>query len=94
MNRNIIKNKELVERTIRDQLILVPLKTAPARLDALYTLNEAASLLWKEIDGETTEAQLVTRLLAEYEVDEPTARQDVDRILNELATIGAVTLTP
>jgi hypothetical protein len=90
VNRNIIKNKELVERTIRDQLILVPLKTAPARLDALYTLNEAASLLWKEIDGETTEAQLVTRLLA----DEPTARQDVDRILNELATIGAVTLTP
>jgi hypothetical protein len=70
------------------------MKTGPARLDALYTLNEAASMLWQEINGETTEAKLVSRLLAEYEVDEATARQDVDRILNELAAIGAVTLKP
>ena len=94
MRRTITKTDHVVERKVRDNLILVPMKTGPARLDALYTLNETASLLWKEIDGETTEDKLVTCLLAEYEVDEATARQDVDRILNELAAIGAVTLNP
>jgi hypothetical protein len=94
MRRTITKTDHVVERKVRDNLILVPMKTGPARLDALYTLNEAASMLWQEINGETTEAKLVSRLLAEYEVDEATARQDVDRILNELAAIGAVTLKP
>ena len=94
MRRTITKTDHVVERKVRDNLILVPMKTGPARLDALYTLNEAASLLWQELDGETTEAKLVSRLLAEYEVGEATARQDIDRILNELAAIGAVTLKP
>lgn len=94
MNRKITKNKDLVERNIRGQLILVPLKTAPARLDALYTLNKTAGLLWNEIHVETAEETLVARLLAEYEVDETIARNDVEQILNGLASIGAVTLTP
>jgi hypothetical protein len=94
MRRTITKTDHVVERKVRDNLILVPMKTGPARLDALYTLNEAASLLWKDIKGETSEDELVTRLLAEYEVNEATARQDVDRILTELAAIGAITLKP
>jgi hypothetical protein len=94
MQTTITKTDHVIERKVRDNVILVPMKTGPARLDALYTLNEAASLLWKEIDGETTKDKLVIRLLAEYEVDDTTARKDVDRILNELASIGAITLTP
>ncbi len=94
MNRKIVKNKDLVERTIRDQLMLVPMKTAPARLDALYTLNETAGFLWKLIAQDTTEEMLITHLIATYTVDEPTARQDVRMILDELATVGAITLTP
>jgi hypothetical protein len=94
VNRKISKNKDLVERTIRNQLMLVPMKTAPARLDALYTLNETASFLWKEISDGITEETLVNRLTATYNVEEITARQDVNTILNELATIGAIKLSP
>lgn len=94
MNRTITKSKALIERTIRDQLVLVPLKTGPARLDALYTLNEAAGFLWKAIDDEPSEEALINRMLHSYEVDEPMVRADVERILNELASIGAINLSP
>ncbi len=94
MNRTIAKSKSLVERTIRDQLVLVPLKTGPARLDALYTLNEVAGFLWKAIDDASTEEELIASLVKVYEVDESIAQADVERILNELASIGAITLTP
>lgn len=93
-SRKITKCKNLVERNIRGQHILVPLKTGPARLDALYTLNETAGLIWEAIQTETTEDSLVTLLSSTYDVAEVTARRDVERILDELGSIGAVTLGP
>jgi hypothetical protein len=94
LNRTITKSKTLVERTIRDQLVLVPLKTGPARLDALYTLNEVAGFLWKAIDIASSEEDLIASLVSVYEIDDSLARADVKRILAELASIGAITLSP
>jgi len=93
VKKNIIKNKNLIERHVRDQWILVPLKTAPARLDALYTLNSTAGFIWKAIDDYPSENALIDRLVATYEVDEPKARKDVERILMELASIDAITIS-
>lgn len=92
-SRKITKSKNLVERNIRGQRILVPLKTGPARLDALYTLNETASLIWDAIQTETPEASLVALMLETYAVAEEIAKRDVESIVNELNSIGAVTLS-
>jgi len=45
------KSDGLVERQAREKLILVPLKTAPTRFDALYKLNETAGFVWREVGG-------------------------------------------
>lgn len=84
------KTNQVVERRVRDSLILVPMKTGPARLDALYTLNETAGFIWDNITPGVTREALVARLVAQYDVAEDAARQDVQRVLERLASIGAI----
>jgi len=90
MKSTITKTDQVVERKVRDNLILVPMKTGPARLDALYTLNETAGFIWDSITPGITRDELVARLVAKYDVSEATARQDVQRVLERLTAIGAI----
>lgn len=90
MQATFTKTDNVVERKVRDNLILVPMKTGPARLDALYTLNETAAFIWDSITPGITEEELVTRLVEKYEVSEESAQQDVRRVLERLKAIGAI----
>jgi hypothetical protein len=55
-----------------------------------YSLDAVGSAIWEQLkDGQTADA-IVGRLLAAYEVDEPTARADVMRIIRELLAAGLV----
>lgn len=50
--------------------------------------NPTGALLWKALVAGTTRADLVRSLVAEFEVDEATAAQDVDRFLADLEARG------
>lgn len=91
MTIRYVKSTEVVERTVRNTLVLVPMKTGPARLDALYTLNETSGFIWRQITPGITEDELVAIITRTYEIDGETARRDVARILRELCSIGALT---
>jgi hypothetical protein len=90
MQSTITKTDQVVERKVRNNLILVPMKTGPARLDALYTLNETAAFIWDSITPGITRDELVSRLVTHYDVPEDVARLDVQRVLERLAAIGAI----
>ena len=50
----------------------------------LIALNESSLLLWKRMnEGDFTVDDLVNRLLEEYDVDEPTARKDVEALIEQ-----------
>jgi hypothetical protein len=56
-----------------------------AHLNQLHTLNRTATRLWELADGEGCSVdEAVARLVAEFEVDEPTARTDVERSFAEM----------
>jgi hypothetical protein len=90
MTTRYTRTDHVVERQVGGDLILVPMHTGPARLDALYTLNETAAFIWKAITPGITSDTLLARLITEYEVPEPSAKQDLDRILDRLIAMGAV----
>ena len=50
--------------------------------------NSSGALLWRALAKGTTKDTLVKLLLAEFEVDETTAEQDIDRFLGDLDTRG------
>lgn len=56
----------------------------------MLRLNETGKLLWEALQKDVTEEELVAALLAEYEIDETTARADVARFLDSLAAYGAL----
>jgi hypothetical protein len=84
------RTDHVVERQVGPDLILVPMHTGPARLDALYTLNETAAFIWKAITPGITSETLLALLLTEYDAPEQSAKQDLDRILDRLLAMGAI----
>lgn len=53
-------------------------------LNKMITLNGTGAFLWERLMTETDEDALVAALLAEYDVDEETARASVQRFVGKL----------
>lgn len=57
-------------------------------LNMMITLNETGAFLWERLMEETSEDALVAALLAEYDVDEATARAAVVAFVQKLNDNG------
>lgn len=57
-------------------------------LNMMINLNDTGAFLWKHLQEETTEEALVAALLAEYDVDEATARVAVTGFVAKLEENG------
>ena len=54
-------------------------------LNMMITLNGTGAFLWAHLQQETDENALVSAILAEYDVDEATARRSVQNFVKKLA---------
>ena len=77
-------NKEFVIREIADDFIIVPTGSTALQFNGLMTVNEVGAFLWKLLQQETTEEALVQNVVSEYDVEEETARQDIEEFLQQL----------
>lgn len=80
--------KEFVLREIAGEYVIIPTGKTVLEFNGLGTLNEVGVFLWKQLQSEVTEEELVTHLLEEYDVDEVTAKADVEDFLNILRSNG------
>jgi len=78
----------LASRRIAGETILVPIRGDAALLGSIYTLSPVAAAIWEELARPSDEEALVARLLADFEVDEATARADVRSFLATLREEG------
>jgi len=56
--------------------------------DRVHSLNTTATLVWDLCDGKNEMEGMVKEVLARFEVDEATARSDVENILREFKEKG------
>ena len=77
-------NKEFVIREIAGDFIIVPTGSTARQFNGLMTVNEVGAFLWKLLQQETTEEALVQNVVSEYDVEEETARQDIEEFLQQL----------
>ena len=74
-------------RNIAGQTVVLP-TGGDLDLNMMITLNDTGAFLWEHLQEETDEAALVSALLAEYDVDEATARAGVERFVAKLNENG------
>ena len=74
-------------RQVAGQTVVLP-TGAELDLNMMITLNGTGAFLWERLAEETDEAALVSALLAEYDVDEATAKAAVASFVKKLSDNG------
>lgn len=90
MTQHYAKSEQMVERTVRDEQVLVPIGGHADELDALYNLNETAALIFNAAGGGLTAGEIAAKLAAEFEISASGALEDAQATLAELTAIGAL----
>lgn len=85
-------NKNYILRSIAGEHILIPTGPAAAEFNGMINLSDVAAFVWNHLDKATDLNDLVRMVVDEYEVDEATARADVQRFLDSLAVTGMAQL--
>ena len=78
-------------RQVLDAYLIMSTGRAAYRPNCIMSLNESGAFLWGLLTEGAEENDLVARMLAEYDVDEPTARKDVALFLAQLREKDLVT---
>ena len=84
-------NKEFVLREIVGEYIIIPTGSTVLEFNGLITVNEVGVTLWKMLQEEVTLEDLVQGVLAEYDVEEEIAREDIQEFLDTLVSGGILT---
>ena len=74
-------------RQVATQNVVLP-SSNELNLNMMITLNETGAFLWERLQAENDEMGLVSALLAEYDVDEETAKKAVSGFVAKLADHG------
>ena len=71
-------------RQVAGQTVVLP-TGCDLDLNMMITLNDTGAFLWEKLQNDCTEADLVAALLADYDVDESTARECVESFVKKLS---------
>ncbi|WP_242865685.1 PqqD family protein [Desulfosporosinus sp. HMP52] len=77
-------------REVAGQWVVVPLGERVVEFNGIMTLSESGALLWRNMDSEVDEEDLVKLVLSEYIIDEDTAREDVREFVVSLKENGLI----
>ncbi|HPE94907.1 MAG TPA: PqqD family protein [Bacillota bacterium] len=82
--------KDFIIRRIMDDVILVPVGNTETKFNGLITTNEVGGFIWEQLTASKTNDEIIKKLLDGYEVDEKTAKRDLDEFLETLRKNGII----
>lgn len=80
--------KEFVLREIAGDYVIIPTGKTVLSFNGLITVNEVGADLWKMLQEEVSFEDLLHGILDIYDVDEGTAREDIQEFLDTLIEGG------
>lgn len=84
-----IKNGYIL-RNIADEWIIVPIGDKIHDFNGLMVVNETGACLWKILQNDCSKEDLISGMMSEYEVNEETAKEDVDAFIESLIQGGVL----
>jgi hypothetical protein len=82
--------KKLLRREIAGESFLVPLGKTVYDTNGLFVLTELGAFIWDLLPEAETKEQILEKILAEYEVDETTAKNDLEEFLDKLRILEII----
>jgi hypothetical protein len=82
--------KDFVVRSVAGSNIVVPTGAATVDFNGIMTLNETGMFLWELLEKGAEKEELLKALLSEYDVDEATAKKDIENFIEKLEDTGLV----
>ena len=79
-----------ITQEFRGEQLMVAVGEAAKRFRGLARSNATAAFIVDRLKSETTEAEIVSAVLEEFEADEARVQADVTRIVAQLRSIGAI----
>ena len=84
------QNSDFLLQEVADTVVVVPVGQASVNFGGMITLNTTGAVLWKLLETEQTVQTMTQALLDRYEVEEATARADVEAFIKKLLPTGAI----
>ncbi len=69
---------------VRDNSIVVAVGEAVMDFNGLVTLNETGEFIWGKLEKGMSEAEIISSMTAEYNIDEKTASEDFAEFVEKL----------
>ena len=84
-------SKLFVLRSIAGEHLLIPTGSAASKVQGLISLNETGALLYRKLNEDCSQEELVSALTAEYSVSPEEAAADVSEFLLQMTELGILT---
>lgn len=82
--------KDLISREIAGERFLVPVGQTLYGSNGLFILTEVGGFIWDLLPNAENETDIVTAILDQYDVDEATAKADVEQFLSKLKALDII----
>ena len=82
--------KKLMKRQVAGDTFLVPLGKTVYDSNGLFFLTEVGAFIWDLLPQANTEEEVLSAVLAEYDVEEAQAREDVREFLEKLRSMEII----
>lgn len=86
-----MKVKEgFIMREVAGMTVVLAVGNAAEKFKGTITLNESGTLLWKKLETGCSKKDLLDEMLDNYDIDETTAKNDIDTFLKKLIDNGII----
>jgi hypothetical protein len=89
-NTVVRKHPDIVTRVIAEETILLPVVRSSEEINAIYTLNASAALVWQLIDGKRTVGDLKRVILQRCETTPDGVDQELAELLKDFKEIRVI----
>lgn len=77
-------------KNVAGKHIVVPVGEEAVNFNGLITLNSSGKMLFEALQRDVEMIQLVQLMLVKYDIDEETAKNDVNAFVNKLKSKGII----
>ncbi|WP_439183720.1 PqqD family protein [Carboxylicivirga taeanensis] len=84
------KQTGFVEKTVGDEMVIVPLVGKVAQMEHVFSLNEVGAAIYNALNEAKTQEELLALILSDFDVDKETAQRDMELFLDKAVDKGII----